>query len=123
MALAGNVYDWVSLGLVGSPQVICRVKVSRMPGSVMVPVNVAIPFSSIAATGSSVTLAATFLTTRLNSVVADALSSSVAVIVTVWLSVGPSIVSNDQVQVPSPLSATVPTDADKVTGSPASSPK
>ena len=43
---------------------------------------------------------------------------SVTVMVTVWLSAGPLVASNDQLQVPSPLMTTLPTDALNV-GSPA----
>ena len=57
------------------------------------------------------------LTTRSNVIFVVAPSLSSAAMVTVWLSSGPSVVSNDQLQVPSLLSSTVPTDAVSVTSS------
>src|SRR5579871_1619763 len=59
----------------------------------------------------------TGLTVRPNEVVDDAPSSSVAVIVTVCDCSGPSVVANDQLQVPSEFWVTVPTEAVSVTGS------
>ncbi len=49
---------------------------------------------------------------------AAAPSLSVAVIETVWESSGPSVVSNDQLQAPSPRSTIVPAEAVRVTASP-----
>jgi len=65
---------------------------------------------SVAITG------ATLFTIRSNVVVAGTPSLSVAVIVTVWLSSGPSVVSNDQLQVPAAsFLVTAPTEEVMVT--------
>ena len=57
------------------------------------------------------TIGSTLSTTRLKPVLTAAPSLSVAVIVTVWVSSGPSGSLKVQLQVPSPLSNTVPTEA------------
>src|SRR5262249_33757789 len=62
-----------------------------------------------------VAVGGTLMTTRLKVTPVEAPSLSVAVIVTVWLWAGPSVVLNDQFQVPSTFSVTVPTEAIKVT--------
>ena len=59
---APNVYVSVLFGESGSPQLMSRVNVSCVPGSVIVPVRVATPCSLIAATGSSTSSGATLLT-------------------------------------------------------------
>src|SRR5438552_19012718 len=69
-----------------------------------------------------VAVGATLLTVRPNVVVAMWPPPSLAVIVTVWDCAGPSVVPNDQLQVPLfvPVFVTVPTDAVIATLSPAS---
>src|SRR6266404_369256 len=64
-----------------------------------------------------VTVGGTLLTVSWKLIVAEAPSSSVAVIVTVCDCSGPSVVANDQLQVPLALAVTVPTEALRVTGS------
>src|SRR5438067_131003 len=60
---------------------------------------------------------ATLFTVSGNVVVAEVPWASVAVMVTVCDCSGPSVVANDQVQVPSALAVTVPTEAVSVTAS------
>ena len=91
---------------------------SSTPGSLNVPEFEAVSASlTVTLALSAATLGATFSTIRANVVDVAAPSLSAAVIVTIWLSSGPSLVSNDQLQVPLPLSITVPTEADSVTSS------
>ena len=71
---------------------------------------------------SAATLGATFTTVSSNVVVAWAPSLSVAVMVTVWLSSGPSAGVYDQVHVPLPLSMIEPTEAARLTVSLPTSP-
>ena len=71
---------------------------------------------------STATLGATFTTVSSNEVVVSAPSLSVAVMVTVWLSSGPSVGVYDQLQVPLPLSVIVPMDAARLTVSLPTSP-
>ena len=61
------------------------------------------------------------MTTNSNSAVSVRPWLSVAVTVTVWDSVGPSVVSYDQSQVPSPFWVIVPSEVDRTTKSSAGS--
>src|SRR5262245_3453005 len=70
-----------------------------------------------------VAVGATLLTTRLKVVLLLAPSESVAVMVTVALSSGPSAVLNDQLQVPLAFLTTVPLEALSVTTSAPGSPQ
>ena len=93
------------------------------PGSAKVPLLAAVWASStVTAVLSTATLGATLSTTRSKVVVVSAPSLSVAVIVTVWLSSGPSLVSKLQLQVSSKLPVIDPTEAVRMTvSSPTSS--
>ena len=96
-----------------------RVKVSSVLGSAIVPFSVAMPFSSTAASGLIVNVAATLLTARSNVTSACPPRLSVAVIVTVCVLSGPSVLSKDQDQFPLlPGSCVIlPMDAETVTSS------
>ena len=71
---------------------------------------------------SAAAVGATFSTIRANVVDVAAPSLSVAVMVTVWLSSGPSAGVYDQLQAPLPLSVIVPTEAARLTVSAPMSP-
>jgi hypothetical protein len=89
--------------------------------SANVPVFIAVsPSSTVTVALSTPSVGATLLTVSANVVVLTAVKLSVAVIVTVWVSSGPSVVGYDQLQVPLsvPVWVTVPTDAVMVTVSP-----
>src|SRR5687767_9924597 len=77
-----------------SPQFQVAVCVSAVPGSVNDALALIVTFTALGATGAEMipTEGATLLTVRLNVVVLIAPSLSVAVIVTVWLWTGPSVV-------------------------------
>ena len=96
---------------------------SPVPGSVKLPVSVVVPSSLIGVADTLTPLGATLLTTSAKVVVVASPSSSVAVIVTVWLLAGPLVVRYDQLHVPLPFSVTLPTDADSVTASTPTSPQ
>ena len=91
---------------------------SSAPGSENVPVLDAV-WSSIISTValSAAMLGARLFTTNSKVVVLESPSLSAAVIVTVWDSTGPSLVSNDQLHVPSSLATMFPADALSVTSS------
>ena len=71
-----------------SPQFTSRVKVSSVPGSVIVPVRVAVPSSSIDSTGSSARIGATLVTSTVVEPETLPVSSSVTITLIGMLSTG-----------------------------------